>query len=118
MTFLDYTLYHNLSSTSDRGRGLGPLSGAYEPGDKLVRGWRAQVSIDDPAEPGEALETVFDLHQQDGRPDGQLAPSLSVGDVVVLGESAWSVIRVGWQPVDIDPADIDERPYLTVIRYL
>ena len=100
---MHYQLFHNQSAGFMR---------AYEPGDHLVTGYRGEF-------PGEAIlgqcvllkprtdlplidvmtglaERIFRIHNMDDRPDGQTAPSLSVGDVVVIGEVALSVSSVGW----------------------
>jgi hypothetical protein len=51
-------------------------------------------------------EDVFASHNRDDRPDGQLCPSMSVGDVVMFGEVAMSVDDVGFARVDIDRCDL------------
>jgi hypothetical protein len=51
-------------------------------------------------------ERVFQRHNQEDRPDGRLCPSMSVGDVVVIGEVALSVAPVGFTQVDIDQSDL------------
>jgi hypothetical protein len=76
-----------------------------EPGDRLVRGFAGEV-YGDPADLAAAAEVVFARHNRDDRPDGQTAPSLSIGDVVVFGEVAVSVARSGFVPVELDAADL------------
>jgi hypothetical protein len=89
-----YTNYTNLDAGFWR---------PYETGDRLVKGWTGDIDMP----PGvAALEVIFALHNRDDRPDGQLCPSMSVGDVVVLAETAWSVDSYGFKPVDLDPADL------------
>ena len=58
------------------------------------------------AEPLLSLEQLFAKHNRDDRPDGQLCPSMSVGDVVILGETAYTVESIGWERVDLDAADL------------
>lgn len=54
---------------------------SYRPGDALVRTWQGEI-------PGntalDAAWLVVARHNRDDRPDGQLGPSFSSGDVVVL----------------------------------
>ena len=88
----------------------------YEPGDRLVKGWGGTL------EPGVATsvetmaETVFVRHKSDDRPDGQSCPSMSIGDVVMFGEVALSVDRVGFRAVRVAPDDlITDRSWRQVI---
>lgn len=94
---ITYTNYTNLDSHYDR---------PYEPGDRLVRGYEGVLCNMDDALFYLAAEVVFDRHNRDDRPDGQLCPSMSVGDVVVFGEVALSVDRMGFVFVTVDAADI------------
>lgn len=98
-----YTNYTNM----DAG-----FMGTYEPGQRLVKGWAGEIDMP----PGVVvLEAIFSRHNRDDRPDGQLCPSMSVGDVIVIAETAWSVANVGFVPVVIDPADvITDRTWLEV----
>lgn len=105
-----YTNYTNLDTSYVR---------PYEPGDRLVRGWEDEIDLDEvPA--GNTivlLEHLFARHNHDDRPDGQLCPSMSVGDVVVLGESAWSVDSCGF--VQVTPRVVDlitDRTWREVVR--
>ena len=78
----------------------------YERGDRLVRGHRGTIDVEG-AEPIDAIaDRLFACHNADDRPDGQRCPSMSVGDVVVIGETAVSVEDVGWCRVVVDPADV------------
>lgn len=74
----------------------------YEPGDRLVKGWTGEVATPSVA----ALDDIFARHNRDDRPDGRLCPSMSVGDVIILGDTAWSVASFGFKPVTVDPADL------------
>lgn len=77
----EYRIYHNLSS----------CFAPYRPGDKLWFDASAyEMDGDDP-------EFVFGRHNRDDRPDGQLAPSLSVGDLVAIN---WGGPDVVFHAVD------------------
>jgi hypothetical protein len=47
------------------------------------------------------------IHNRDDRPDGAMCPSMSVGDVTVIGEIALTVEDIGFRACTIDRADID-----------
>lgn len=100
MTSAAYTLYHNLSARMWR---------PAKPGDHLVIGWsdtfgslgRSTYDLDTPEG---VCGAVFHRHNLDQRPDGQLAPSASVGDVIALARDGhpvqfWTVDRIGFAPV-------------------
>ena len=93
------------------------FSRTYECGDRLVRGWRDVVASTGPVPRFEVLAVeVFARHNRDDRPDGQLCPSMSIGDVVVFGEVAMSVDRIGFARVDVDPGDlVPDRTWREVI---
>ncbi len=80
----------------------------YQPGDQLTRGHEGD--IDGYATSFDELrvlaERVFEKHNRDDRPDGQVCPSMSVGDVVVFGEVAMTVMPIGFAAVNLDPADV------------
>jgi hypothetical protein len=79
----------------------------YERGDRLVKGRCDVVDAADPAPRLELLaEAVFTRHNRDDRPDGQLCPSMSIGDVVVFGDVSLSVDHRGFVRVDVDRADL------------
>lgn len=90
----------------------------YQPGDRLVRGWQGEIAADpDALEP--AADRVFDRHQRDDRPDGQMCPSMSVGDVIQFGEVAYSVDRMGFVPVRLQPEDlIGDRTWREMSEFL
>lgn len=92
-----YTCYTNVD---------GRFDGIYVQGDRLVRGHRGTITVPRGTSFAEAAERVFAIHNADDRPDGQLCPSMSVGDVVVFGESALSVSEVGFRTVTLDPDDL------------
>lgn len=100
---MHYQLFHNQTSHFWR---------PYEPGDELVAGYRGEFppcfSIREDLDSQEALlrlaEVIFAKHNRDDRPDGRTAPSLSVGDVVVIGEVAMTVDRIGFKLVTLSPS--------------
>jgi hypothetical protein len=97
---VNYTNYTNLDSHYSR---------TYEPGDRLVRGWTGIIDRRDVSFANgllEIAEEVFARHNHDDRPDGQLCPSMSVGDVVIIGEVALSVASTGWKQVDVQLDDL------------
>ena len=107
MSTVTYTNYTNIDASYCR---------PYEPGDRLVKGYSGEVEVvlDTPTL---SLEYLFAIHNRDDRPDGQLCPSQSVGDVIVIGETAWSVASIGFIRVALDPADlITDRTWSEVAR--
>ena len=90
-----YTNYTNMDARFCRG---------YETGDRLVKGWEGEVP------PGcaatDRLEYLFAKHNRDDRPDGQLCPSMSVGDVVELDGRWHTVVDIGFESVTVDPDDL------------
>src|SRR3982750_532086 len=102
MSTLRYTNYTNLDARYDR---------PYEPGDRLVKGWSEDFPscfrpVADPDVFHRLAETIFAKHNRDDRPDGHLCPSMSIGDVVVIGEVAFSVDSCGFVEGVLDPADL------------
>ena len=95
----------------------------YEPGDRLVKGWEGEAEellrdakVLDDTGVLRVLERIYAKHNRDDRPDGRLCPSMSVGDVVIIGEVAYSVANFGFEPVNVDPADlITDRTWSEVI---
>jgi hypothetical protein len=106
---MKYTNYTNLDASYCR---------PYEPGDRLVKGWEDEISPETFLAATElVLEHLFAKHNRDDRPDGRLCPSMSVGDVIIIGESAFSVASAGFVPVAVDPADpITDRTWSQVVR--
>ena len=104
---LAYTSYTNVDAGFLR---------PYERGDRLVRGYTGVVDVDEADDVGAVAERLFARHNRDDRPDGQLCPAMSVGDVIVIGEVAVSVAGVGFQLVDVDSDDlIVDRTWRQVI---
>lgn len=94
---LPYTCYTNVD---------GMYAGIYVQGDRLVRGHQGTVEVPRGESIASIAERLFALHNADDRPDGQLCPSMSVGDVVTIGESALSVGEIGFRTVTLDPDDL------------
>ena len=106
MSEVTYTNYANVSRPFMRG---------YEPGDTLIKGWSGTLDVDNgwTVNIHHLAEDVFMRHNRDDRPDGQMCPSMSVGDVVVIGETALTVEDMGFRICTVDAADIDtEHTYL------
>lgn len=95
--------------------GSHPFMRGYEPGDVLVEGWAGTLVLDESLDVYAAAERVFVRHNRDDRPDGQLCPSMSVGDVVVIGEVALTVKSFGFAFCAVDVDDIVTTPWRTWI---
>jgi hypothetical protein len=100
-----YVIFHNLDAGYMR---------IYQRGDRLADGYRGTIRTS--GDLARAAEAVFSRHNRDDRPDGQSAPSLSVGDVVVFGEVALSVDGRGFAPVHLDPDDLLQCTWLDTDR--
>lgn len=99
---MNYSIYINVHWTVDP-TSIPFLSG-YKEGQRLVKTWEGvQGSRGDPSV---ALEFLFEKHNRDDRPDGQVGPSLSVGDVVILGDKAHAVTYAGFEEVPM-PTNIE-----------
>jgi hypothetical protein len=89
----------------------------YECGDRLVRGHIGTIEVTETDDVTAIAERLFARHNRDDRPDRDQCPSMSVGDVIVIGEVAVSVGGVGFQRVDLDPDDlIVDRTWREVIN--
>ena len=92
----EYRIYHNVQS------GFQP----YVPGDRLwFDGTAYEIPADEYDGAFDLLEPITERHNRDDRPDGQRAPSLSVGDLVALdwgteNTTFWAVERLGWEQVE------------------
>lgn len=122
---IDYTNWTNMTSLFRRG---------YTAGDRLVRGWQGTVEVDDEVgvtrdDDGKmvlfnpvkvfvaAAEILFMRHNRDDRPDGQMCPSMSVGDLAELDDVALTCQSSGWEFVRLDGAElIVDRTWSAVIR--
>jgi hypothetical protein len=97
---MKYTNYTNLDARFAR---------SYEHGDRLVKGWTGHIALDAMTTEAalDACERIYVLHNRDDRPDGLLCPSLSIGDVTIIGdEAAFSVDDIGFKAVAVDRADL------------
>lgn len=97
----------------------------YVDSDLLCRTWQGEVEVDETQAREidlsdamyHACETLFARHNRDDRPDGQVGPSLSVGDVVVIGETAFSCEPQGWSLLTARPAFVvTDEPWTAVSR--
>lgn len=94
-------------------RGERPPFVTYNEGDLLVRTYEGeQGSRGDPVV---ALEQIFARHNADDRPDGNVGPSLSIGDVVVLGDQAHAVHFIGWKNVPV-PTNISDKTWVEITK--
>ena len=59
---------------------------------------------------GDPLEAIFVRHNRDDRPDGRLAPSLSVDDVVAVDGRFWRVEPIGFDET-AEPATVAARTW-------
>lgn len=66
-----------------------------------VQTWQGQIEAESVAQ---ACEAIFARHNRDDRPDGQVGPSLSVGDVVHLQVWGYHIVaRFGFEELDYAP---------------
>ncbi len=98
---IDYRILHNLDACFSR---------PYQPGDRLADGYVGRVAVDNDL--ASVPEEIFATHNRDDRPDGKFAPSMSVGDVVIVGETAFSVDRFGFTTVTVNTIDLLNTPWL------
>jgi hypothetical protein len=108
MTTITVTIFHNLARDPE-GRHTAFTDG-YRPGDPMVRVFTYQAEADGRS-PEAMAEAAFEAFNAD--PDmlagvqrdlatryrRRMLRSLSVGDVVAIGEAALAVGRAGWTPV-------------------
>ncbi len=99
MAAITYRNYTNASHPFLRG---------YRHGDVLIAGWAGTLDVENPSmiSVAKLAERLYIRHNGDDRPDGQSCPSMSVGDVVVISETAVSVEGLGFTVCTIDAADI------------
>jgi len=80
-----------------------------------VLGYRWRIDVDDVTDLNDIAEQLFARHNRDDRPDGQLCPSMSVGDILI-GETAVSLASRGFQVVHPHRDDlIVDRPWSIVV---
>lgn len=103
-----YQILHNVDGF--------PMSG-WSPGQTLADGYEGKIPE---SLRGAGMETILDWvwtrHNGDNRPDGQTAPSLSCGDVVVISFSPdwplwYTVVDLGWEVVSPSGADRSGLPW-------
>lgn len=91
-----YRLFHNLG----RDRWYG-----YIPDAPL---WVDPTTYTIPSDNGNRLDAIYARHNRDDRPDGRIAPSLSVGDVIAVYPAApddtpdplfYAVADIGFAPI-------------------
>ena len=114
MTTTTLTVYH------------GPtMFHAYEQGTPLVK--VGDFTFTGEVKPTDLLERAFAaMNDHPHGPDGAVTDayygkrlrSLCVGDVIVIGETAWTCASFGWDAVSIDPADVKQPGERIVHRSL
>ena len=91
-----YRLHHNLDSHYFR---------AWQKGDHLADGHTGTIEFVW-SDIEVTLNEIYEIHNSDNRPDGSSAPSLSIGDVIVLGESAFTVAELGFTSINLEAGDL------------
>jgi hypothetical protein len=118
MTEITVTIWHNVR-TDPEGRHLAMLDG-YTPGDPMVRvfTYQTQPRGRTPEEIADHAFAVFNGHPFDGEGErlvgqyyGRRLRSVSVGDLVCVGEAPLVCERAGWAPLrgGITEARVDEH---------
>ena len=108
---MNYKILHNVGSEKS-------FLDGYRQGDFLVVGFEGEIDLSGDITSGsleKTAEMVFYRHNRDDRPDAETAPSLSVGDVIVFGEIAVSVLPIGFTHVTVDPSDILDETFIEFI---
>lgn len=90
------------------------ITGQYQEKDAMLDAWQGAVEADD-EELG--AERVFVIHNQDDRPTGRICPSMSVGDVAVVGTRAFACQSVGWVEVGV-PTNIFAGSWMDVVALM
>lgn len=75
----------------------------YQPGDPMVETWRGEIE-DESGTLGQMsqpviLERIYIRHNREDRPDGRIGPSLSIGDVLCVGEQSFACRMRGFEEV-------------------
>jgi hypothetical protein len=103
---ISYKLYHRYLNEYEIQRNVAVLLKGWEMGQQLIEGFDGTIEIDSVEDENTVPEKIFHKHNMDDRPDGQSAPSLSVGDVVLIkgddGQVAWTVEGMGWRRLDLE----------------
>lgn len=107
MTRYHYRYLCNVEPDAERGAGLAKFArfhsdDPYHEGDLMLDAWSGEVEADDPER---AADVVFHLHNADDRPTGRICPSMSIGDVAVIGGDgeavAFACRPIGWMRVAV-----------------
>jgi hypothetical protein len=86
---------------------------AYRADDKFVVAWRDEIEAE---RPEDVPEIMFARHNADNRPSGQTCRSMSVGDVVVVGETAYACESAGFRALDAAPRGIRQETFVEYMR--
>ncbi|MCL4413426.1 MAG: hypothetical protein M1522_01555 [Actinobacteria bacterium] len=76
---------------------------AYDPDDTFVIGWSESVEAD---RIEDVAEIMWMRHNIDNRASGRTCRSMSIGDVVVVGEVAYACESMGFRRLDVGPKTI------------
>jgi|SRR5215472_590320 len=93
MTKLKYEIWSNVAEDPMR------FFNGYRQGNPMKKSWEGELEVDQKIETDDQLECLFMKFNMDNRPNGKVAHSLSVGDVVVLDGKAYAVQMMGFTPV-------------------
>lgn len=101
---MKYRLLINVTEDEQGRRPYRGMSGpALGEGEQFVKTWEGEVP--DGLALNAAAEQVFHAHNQDSRPDGQIGPSMSVGDIVIFetpeGDQALVCASMGFAEVEV-----------------
>ena len=88
---------------------------AYREDDEFVVGWRDDIEAE---RPEDVPEIMFARHNADSRPSGQTCRSMSVGDVVVVGETAYACEASGFRALDAAPRGIRQETFVEFMDVL
>ena len=102
---MKYKIFHNVNF--DR---VWKKTG-YEVGDPLASGWSDEIdhveTVND-----HLLEQLWVRHNRDERPDNRTAPSLSMGDVLIVDGNAYTICAVGFRPVVVSEHDVTGASFI------
>jgi len=88
---MKFEIWSNVSSRRDR------FFTGYDPADTMKKSWEDVLNLSPNVSVSYILEKLFQKFNQDDRPNGQTAHSLSIGDVVVLDGKAYAVGTIGFR---------------------
>jgi hypothetical protein len=107
---MEYTILHNVNFVR------GWKANGYEVGDALALGWSGEVPFDGEIDEN-LLEQIWIRHNRDQRPDRETCPSLSMGDVLLLNDNAYTVCGIGFRSVSVDEYDMTGLTVQEAIEY-